>query len=309
MTSRDLDSTSNPAPGTPGQWLHRPLNVDGAADGPLAGRSFAVKDVIDVEGVPTSAGSPSWEATHLVPLRHASTVRALLDAGATLVGKAVSDELAYSVNGTNPHHGMPPNPAAPGHVPGGSSSGSASAVATGDVDLALGTDTGGSVRVPASYCGVFGIRPTWGATDTTRVVHLAPSFDTIGWFTRDAETMRSVGEVLLPPGDRQEQAALTLVPLGEAFDIARPDVGAAVLDGLRRTFGDAVTTPRRLGVDLRAWASVRYAIQTYETWQLHGAWAQPHLAKLGRGVRGRLEACEATTFEQYDAACRQRDEI
>jgi amidase len=287
------------------------LDIPGSPTGRLAGRRFAVKDVIDVDGVPTTAGSPVWAASHPVPDRHAPVVRRLLEAGASLAGKAISDELAFSVDGTNPHHGMPPNPAAPGHIPGGSSSGSASAVASGDVDFALGTDTGGSVRVPASYCGVFGIRPSWGSTDTTGVVPLAPSFDTVGWFARDAGTLHDVGEVLLdrtpPPG--ASDARLTLLPFTEAFELAAPGVADAVLVRLRETFGDAVAAPRSLAADLTDWAAVRYAIQSFETWRAHGALAGSRLADLGTGVGQRLAACARTTRSEYDAARRRRDEI
>lgn len=291
-----------------GRWMLHELELAGPPGGPLEGLRFAVKDVIDVLGVRTSAGSPAWASSHQLPERHAPCVQALLDAGATLVGTAVGDELAFSVHGTNPHHGMPPNPAAPGHVPGGSSSGSASAVASRAVDFALGTDTGGSVRVPASYCGVFGLRPTWGRTDTTGVVPLAPSFDTVGWFAREPETLDLVGRVLLGlPG--LPAADPTLVPVAEAFGVARPDVAKAVLAELRATFGASVTAERFLGVDLHDLASVRHTIQTFETWRAHGEWGRTRLADLGPGVRQRLEACSLTTVDQYDDARRRRDEI
>ncbi|WP_426246500.1 amidase [Nocardioides sp. LHG3406-4] len=287
--------------------LHE-LDIPGPAGGPLTGLRVAVKDVIDVAGVPTSAGSPAWAESHEVPENHAGAVQALLTAGAIIAGKAVSDELAFSVHGTNPHYGMPPNPAAPGHIPGGSSSGSASAVASGDVDIALGSDTGGSVRVPASYCGIFGVRPSWARSDTSGVVPLAPSFDTVGWFARDAATLERVGEVLLA-SSAVAPDALILVPLAEAFEVARADVAADVLAGLTETFGASVTAPRSLGFDLYDLAAVRYRIQTFETWQAHGEWGAPRLAQLGRGVRARLEASAHTTQTEYDDARRRRDEI
>ena len=131
--------------------------------GPLSGLRVAVKDLYDWAGVATGAGNPGWLATHPVPLRDAEVLKQLLDAGATLRGKTVTDELAYSIHGDNLHYGTPVNPSAPGRVPGGSSSGSAAAVAAGLVEVGLGTDTGGSVRVPAAYCGLFGLRTTHGA--------------------------------------------------------------------------------------------------------------------------------------------------
>jgi len=132
----------------------------GAPDGPLAGLTCAAKDIFDVAGHVTGGGNPDWKATHTAATRTAWAVRALVDAGATMVGKTHTDEITRGIFGENAHYGTPVNPRAPGRVPGGSSSGSAAAVAGGVVDVALGSDTGGSVRVPASFCGLYGIRPT-----------------------------------------------------------------------------------------------------------------------------------------------------
>lgn len=165
--------------------------------GPLAGVTLAVKDLFDVAGLPTGAGSPEWLATHPVPNESAAAVSRLLDAGAHIVGKTHTDELAWSLNGENAHYGTPQNPNAPGRIPGGSSSGSAAAVAGSLVQIALGSDTGGSVRLPASYCGIYGIRPTHGRIDLRGVVPLAPSYDTVGWFARDPMLLSTVGKVLL----------------------------------------------------------------------------------------------------------------
>ena len=135
-----------------------------ASDGPLSGMTFGVKDLLDVAGVPTGAGNPDWRRTHAVPERTAPSVARLLDAGARLVGKTITDELAWDLDGENAHHGTPVNVAAPGRIPGGSSSGSAAATAAGLCDFAIGTDTGGSVRLPASFCGLYGIRPPMAAS-------------------------------------------------------------------------------------------------------------------------------------------------
>src|SRR6201997_2268337 len=156
--------------------------------GPLAGLDFAVKDLIDVAGHITGGGNPDWLRTHAAAARSAPVVEKLLAAGAALRGKTITDELAFSLEGGNAHYGTPLNPACPDRIPGGSSSGSASAVAARLVDFALGTDTGGSVRVPASFCGLFGFRPTHNAIPLTGVVPFAPSYDTIGWFASDAVT-------------------------------------------------------------------------------------------------------------------------
>ena len=181
-------------------------HIAGAADGPLAGLRFAAKDIFDIAGYVTGCGNPDWARTHGPATAHAPTVSALLDAGAELVGKTVTDELAFSLNGQNFHYGTPTNVNAPGRIPGGSSCGSASAVAGGLVDTALGSDTGGSVRTPASYCGLFGLRPSHGRITLDGVMPLAPSFDTVGWFTRDAGLLRRVGAVLLDgEGGRPER--------------------------------------------------------------------------------------------------------
>src|SRR3989442_1106294 len=174
-----------------------PVRIAGAPRGPLTGLTFAAKDLFDVAGHPTGGGNPDWARQHPVPTRHAWAVQRLLDAGATLIGKTVTDEVSLGILGENPFDGTPLNPKAPDRVPGGSSSGSASAVAQGLCDVALGTDTGGSVRVPASFCGLYGIRPTHGRLDLTGMMAQAPSSDTTGWFARDAKTFARVSEVLL----------------------------------------------------------------------------------------------------------------
>src|ERR687890_601264 len=171
--------------------------VPHAPSGPLSGLTFAAKDLFDVAGYPTSAGSPHMLAMSGVKTRTAPTVQKLLDSGARLVGKTITDELAFSMNGKNAHFGTPVNGAAPDRIPGGSSSGSASAVSNGLCDFALGTDTGGSVRAPANHCGLFGIRPTHGRVSLEGCHDLAPSFDTCGYFARDGATFLRVGEVVL----------------------------------------------------------------------------------------------------------------
>src|SRR5262245_5533902 len=176
---------------------HTHVEVRGRGVGPLANLVFGDKDIYAVAGHKTGFGSPDWLATHGTATRTAPTVQALLEAGAHLVGKTNTDELTYSITGENIHYGTPINVNAPGRIPGGSSSGSAAAVAGGLVDFALGSDTGGSVRGPASYCGILGIRPTHGRISLESVCPLAESFDTCGWFARDAAVFERVGRVLL----------------------------------------------------------------------------------------------------------------
>lgn len=172
------------------------------AEGPLSGLSFAAKDLFAVRGHRSSAGHPAFALRQAPADRDAHAVQALLDAGADLVGVTVLDELAYSLVGQNPFYGTPANPRAPGRVCGGSSCGSAAAVAACLCDFALGTDTGGSIRVPASFCGLFGLRPSHGAISTDGLVPLAPSFDTVGFFAREPHTFESVARVLLSPQER-----------------------------------------------------------------------------------------------------------
>ena len=212
--------------------------AEGAADGDLAGTTFVAKDLYDVAGYPTGAGNPQWEATHPVPTTTSSAVTRLLAAGATLIGKSHTDELAYSLSGTNVHYGTPVNSAAPGCVPGGSSSGSASAVAGGLCDFALGSDTGGSVRVPASFCGIFGLRPTHGRVAADGVVPLAPSFDAVGWFANSGAVLMQVGRVLLDTDfDETAHLAATKLVLADDLLAAVPDEVATVVEAAARARG------------------------------------------------------------------------
>ena len=152
----------------------------GPLGGPLSNLNFAAKDIFDVAGHVTGGGNPDWKATHPPAERNAWIVQTLVSAGATMVGKTHTDELTRGILGENAHYGTPINSKALGRVPGGSSSGSAAAVAGGLVDFALGSDTGGSVRIPASFCGLYGLRPTHGRIPLEGILMQAPSYDTIG---------------------------------------------------------------------------------------------------------------------------------
>src|ERR1700757_1504566 len=202
-----------------------PVTIEGAPDGPLRGLTFAAKDLFDVAGHPTGGGNPDWARSNPVPSCHAWAVQTLLNAGATLIGKTITDEVSLGILGENAFDGTPLNPRAPGRVPGGSSSGSAAAVAAGICDTALGTDTGGSVRVPASFCGLYGIRPTHGRIDVSGMMPQAPSSDTTGWFARDVDTFARVSSVML------DEAIPTSLPrrmiiAEDAFAFADPEVAA-----------------------------------------------------------------------------------
>ena len=252
-----------------------PIRVPGAASGPLAGLTFAAKDLFDVAGHPTGGGNPDWARRNPVPMRHAWAVQRLLDAGATLVGKTVTDEVSLGLLGENPFDGTPLNPSAPDRVPGGSSSGSASAVAQKLCDIALGTDTGGSVRVPASFCGIYGIRPTHGRLDLTGMMPQAPSSDTIGWFARDAATFARASEALLgePIPTRLPTRLIVAV---DAFAFADPETTAALSPMVRKLAAlvnevrEEVMAPPGLSV----WARAQRTLQPWEAWQTFREWVE-----------------------------------
>lgn len=247
--------------------------LEGAPAGPLAGLTFAAKDLLDVAGHVTGGGNPDWLATHGPAEDTASTVQALVDAGAAMVGKTHCDEISRGVFGENRHYGTPVNVRAPDRVPGGSSSGSAAAVAAGLVDFALGTDTGGSVRIPASFCGLHGIRPTHGRIAMDGVLAQAPSYDTVGWFARDAEMFARVGEVLL----RAEIAPARpkrMVIAEDAFAVADADVAAAlrpIAQGLAELVGDTETRSI-CPTDLADWRGYQAVLQRREAWRTFAGW-------------------------------------
>ncbi len=201
--------------------------IPGAGSGPLTGLTTVVKDAFDIAGERTGAGSPEWLAAGVAAATTATAVQQVLDAGATIVGKTVCDEFLYSVTGANWHYGTPVNPRAPDRLPGGSSSGSASATAGGACDFALGTDTGGSVRVPAALCGVFGIRTSHGRVAIGGVVPMAPSFDSVGWFAPSAGVLQRIGSVLLGAG-RVAASIDRLVVATDLLASADPEVRVAV---------------------------------------------------------------------------------
>ena len=214
-----------------------PHNLDapiaGAQDGPLAGLTAVVKDMYDIAGSRTGGGSPDWLAAQMPASRHAAAIDKILTAGATVTGKTICDEFFYSVSGANAHYGTPPNTRAPGRIPGGSSSGSAAACGANACDFALGSDTGGSVRVPASFNGVYGLRPTHGRVDLAGAMAMAPSFDVAGWFANGPGILRRVGTVLLQ-GKPVREPVTRLLVASDAFAQADDDVAALCREFLTR---------------------------------------------------------------------------
>jgi amidase len=244
----------------PGDTVHRAPH----REGPLSGLTFAAKDLFDVAGSVTGCGNPDWAATHAAAQTDAWAVETLREAGAVLTGKTITDEISLGLLGINKFYGTPLNPRAPDRVPGGSSSGSASAVAGGVVDIALGTDSGGSVRIPASFCGLYGLRPTHGRIPTNGMMTQAPSFDTVGYFARDAMTFGRVGAVLF--GEQVVEAHPTeIIVATDCFALADEPVRHVlrpVVDRLRHAV--PVTEALLAESDLRDWARHQRVLQKSE---------------------------------------------
>jgi len=261
--------------------------------GRLSGYAFAVKDLFDVAGALTTYGNPDWACSHPPAIATAPVVTTLLQAGARLAGKTKTVELAYGLTGENVWQGTPLNPRAPDRFPGGSSCGSAAAVAASLVDFALGSDTGGSVRIPASYCGLFGIRPTHGAISLAGARQLAPSLDTAGWFTRTASLLAGIGEVLLP-GSRQGFDG-PLLRVEEAWVNAQPEVAEALrpaLERLEQLRGRAVGI-RLAPEGIDSFFDHFRVVQAEEVWATLGPWIEANAPRLGPGVEERFAAARA----------------
>lgn len=277
-----------------------PSLVEVGGSGSLDSITFAVKDLFDVRGYRTGAGNPSWLEHAPIAQHHALSVERLLSSGATLLGSTITDELAFSLSGTNVHYGTPLNYNAPGRIPGGSSAGSASAVAAGTVAFALGTDTAGSVRVPASYCGVWGLRPSHGRISMSGVVPLAPSFDTVGVLSSSGTLLEAVVRSLLDDTSNSEVRNITrLVVASDLFDLVEPGVYEDLVTATR-WLSDALSTPllwkEVLGND--AVVECRNGFrqqQMAEVWQTHGQWIERYKPSFGPGVAARFEMASKTT--------------
>jgi amidase len=258
------------------------------AAGPLDGLTVAVKDLFAVRGFPVGAGNPTWLAQAAPEPEDAWAVRALRAAGAAIGGIAQTDELAFSLSGANGHYGTPPNPAAPDLVTGGSSSGPAAAVATGQADIGLGTDTAGSVRVPASVCGLFGFRPTHGAIPSAGVLPLAPSFDTVGWLAADPAVLGAVGPVLLPrsPSADPPRRLLSLLIPNARLRLLADTLGCSLAAGPVPGFDDV----ENLRTAFRT-------VQAAEAWAAHGRWITANPGALHADVAARFQAGAGVTAD------------
>jgi amidase len=283
--------------------------VPHAATGPLTGLCFAAKDLFDVAGYPTGGGQPFVLAMSGIKTKTAPAVQQLLDAGARFIGKTVTDEFAFSMNGNNAHFGAPINGAAPERISGGSSSGSASAVSNSLCDFALGSDTGGSVRAPANHCGLYGIRPTHGRISLTGVLDLAPSLDTCGYFARDVETFARVSNVLLGVDTAPLPDKIRLLKpsdIWELLDVNVTAVQAAPMARVEAALGKAQTTTVVLDdMDSMYWR-FRY-IQGREAWMVNGPLIERFCPPLGPGVAERFDWSRQVTDEQFTQATVYRE--
>lgn len=279
------------------------IKIEGAAEGPLAGLSFAAKDLFDVAGYPTGGGNPDWAAQNPVPDKHAWTVQTLLDAGAGLIGKTITDEVSLGILGESAFDGTPLNSKAPDRVPGGSSSGSAAAVAAGLCDTALGTDTGGSVRVPASFCGLYGIRPTHGRMNMAGVMVQAPSSDTAGWLAGDAQTFTRVSQVLLEE-TIPEDLPSRLIVASDAFALADDAVADALMplvDRLSELCGEA-WEDTLVPAGLSHWAAAQRVLQPAEAWQTFKDWIDRDNPRFAFSVARNLVMGSLITEDQLKPA-------
>ena len=282
---------------------HSEVRIQGAAQGLLAGTRFGVKDLYHLKGFKTGFGHPAWLDSHPAAEVTSDAVLSLLSAGASVVGKTHCDELCFSLNGVNKYYGTPLNVNAPGCIPGGSSSGSAAAVAGGLVDFALGSDTGGSIRVPASYCGILGIRPSHGAVSLDGALPFAPSFDTAGWFANTPTLMRDIGRVLLPANSSGQQAGQLFVAT-DAFSHVDQSTSIA-LQAVVDQMGPAFTGSRNLSFSpdgLDPWMHAFRVIQGSEIWQTHRDWLIGLGPEFGDGIRERFKWVSTITPEEIAAA-------
>lgn len=279
------------------------VRVGPTARGVLDHVTFVAKDLIDIAGYVTGGGNPDWQATHEPATTMAPAPAALLAAGATLVGKAISDELAFSLEGAHAHYGTPVNVAAPGRLPGGSSSGSAAAVAARLADVALGTDTGGSVRVPAAFCGVFGIRPTHGRVSTEGVIAFGPSFDTVGWFARSSEMLRRVGSVLL--GGRASEPITRLILAEDIMEYVDAEIAKAVREAIAAWPIDGTIRP--FGGEPEAIFTAFRTVQNREIWKSLGPWITETRPRFGTAIEERFDMASKVTAEEAAEGARGRE--
>jgi amidase len=282
----------------------------GRGEGPLAGKTFMVKDLFAIEGRKVSNGNPDFYAHATPATETAPVVRRLLDAGASLNGITICDEFFYSVLGANVHYGQPFNPRAPRHVTGGSSCGAAAAVAASMCDFALGSDTGGSIRVPASFCGLYGLRPTHGRIALDGVTPMAPSYDTVGFLAREAQLLRTIGRLLLE-GERVGAKIERLILAEDRFVHSEASADQALWQVLDR-IGSVLPKPEHremAGKDIDTWRDAFRIIQGFEMQSTLMPFIRSHRVDLGPGVKERFAAAASITYAEAEQARTLRAEI
>jgi amidase len=282
--------------------LKAPLK--GAPSGPLAGLTCVVKDMYDIAGEVCGGGNPTWLATHQPATVHSDAVARVLGAGATITGKTICEEFFYSVLGMNVHYGTPVNPRTPNRIPGGSSSGSVVAVAAGAADFALGSDTGGSVRIPAQINGIYGMRVTHGRMSLKGAMPMAPTFDTGGWFTASAGLLRKVGVVMLE-GASAVAPVDKVVKATDVLALAQPNVAAVFTRFEKRIAGmmPTATNVVMASEGFETWRDTFRVIQAREVWENYGAWLESNPeAKPGPGIKERLAAAKTVTEASASSA-------
>ncbi|GBG63157.1 hypothetical protein CBR_g36926 [Chara braunii] len=307
---------------------------------PLSGLTFSVKDVFDIESRVTGFGNPVWADTHQPAKCTASAVLKLVNAGARCLGKTIMDELAYGITGECKHYGTPANPAAPGRIPGGSSSGSAVSVAAKVVNFALGTDTCGNLRIPAAYCGILGFRPSHGLVSSEGVVPLAPSLDAVGWFAREAELLRKVGTVLLPKSVGEARSIkhlfiaedyweLTTAPKDMSI-LALRNAASQVFSGVmiqNLVLGDYISKkvpslssffPEEKGgnkalstssKNMVALADAMLAIQGHEFKEQHSGWLREAKFPVGPESKDQMKSVLAKEYDKITVAQKVKEEL
>lgn len=286
------------------------LNIPGASHGPLEGLKFLAKDLFDIEGEITGIGNPTYARTHAPARKNARAVQSLLDAGATLVGKTCTDEFAFSVDGINVHFGAPDNPQYPERIPGGSSSGSGSAVSAGLVDLALGTDTGGSIRVPASYCGCYGFRPSHGRVSVEGVAPLAPLMDAVGWMAKTASLLERCGAVLLDEKPQSHRPRKLLVAV-DSFKDASQDLYPA-LEKAVKAISNKFDDVEEVNLKRFGWGSLAalYKVfQARQSWKIYGEWLRENNPHMCASIKERFEFTSTVTESDWLSAKESRDKV
>lgn len=318
------------------QILPFPQPPPPAAKQTLAGLTFAINDIFELEDYVTGFGNPDWARTHEAAEKTAVTVTALLKNGAVCVGKTVMGELGFGVSGENIHHGTPINPEMPAHVPGGSSSGSAVAVAAGLVDFALGTDTIGCIRIPAAFCGLLSYRPSHGAVSTIGILPNSQSLDTVGWLARDPSILLRVGHTLLKLNTVEPRRARRLIFADDLFQLSKfPKQKAEVvinkaienLSGYQPqqhiNFGQHISlnvpslkgfldqsTNMQNGIsNLKALSSAMVSLQRHEFKTNHEDWVKSVEPKLALDVSDNLLTAINTTHENIKALYDIRKEL